>query len=193
MVIDHQLKKSDFFIPNWPIDVLVLGTFNPAGGEDVDYFYGRSRNRFWPAVFECFQIDTGKMINLDQKLDLMEKNHFGCMDIIKSISLNDKEFASKINGVEYKDANVFSGVRDKKLTRDYNWEAIKNVVSKNNTKTILHTWGKRYSPLEFRNHLVDFNDWCQSNDIKFIFNCPSTSSHGGKSIKVLAKFYRKYL
>ena len=193
MVIEHQLKESNLFVPDWPIDVLVLGTFNPTGGQNVDYFYSRSRNRFWPAIFECFEIEKCKEISLDQKLDLMRKHHFGCMDIIKSIKINEKEFAPKIMGEEYRDANVFSGVRGKKLVREYNWEVIKNVISKNNTKTIIHTWGKRCGPLEFRNHLTDFIDWCQAHRIKFIPNCPSPSAHGGKSTKELAEFYRKYL
>lgn len=89
MVVKHQLIKSEYFIPNWPIKTLVLGTFNPTGGQEVDYFYGRNRNRFWPAVFMCFNLNYDTPIELKQKLDLMEEHHFGCMDIIKSVKVND--------------------------------------------------------------------------------------------------------
>jgi len=40
MKINHQLLEKDFFIPNWDCKTIVLGTFNPEGGEPVNYFYG---------------------------------------------------------------------------------------------------------------------------------------------------------
>ncbi len=41
--ISHQLANEKFFIPDWPLKHLFLGTFNPSGGETVSYFYGRKK------------------------------------------------------------------------------------------------------------------------------------------------------
>ncbi len=39
--ICHQLYSETYYVPNWPIKHLFLGTFNPEGGEKVPYYYGR--------------------------------------------------------------------------------------------------------------------------------------------------------
>lgn len=193
MIVEHQLISSKIFVPDWPIKTLILGTFNPEGNKKVDYFYGRRRNRFWPAIYECFGIDFNKTNKLNQKFRIMEENQFGCMDIIRSVEINDQEFLPKITGDGYSDSNLFSGVRDRKLIREYNWEAIKQIAKKNKVETILHTWGNRCSPLEFRKKIIEFREWCLDNDIKFVVDCPSPSAHGGQSIKELARFYKKHL
>ena len=55
MITNHQFKKKEFYLPNWEVEYLFIGTFNPSGGEKVPYYYGRKKNRFWellPAVQE---------------------------------------------------------------------------------------------------------------------------------------------
>jgi hypothetical protein len=44
---NHQFLNSKFFFPNWKIQTLVLGTFNPSCGDETDYFYGRCQNTFY--------------------------------------------------------------------------------------------------------------------------------------------------
>jgi hypothetical protein len=47
ITIYHQLCKEEFYIPNWEIKYLFLGTFNPDGGQKVNYYYGRNSNQTW--------------------------------------------------------------------------------------------------------------------------------------------------
>ena len=35
--INHQFLNSKFFFPNWKIQTLVLGTFNPSCGEETGF------------------------------------------------------------------------------------------------------------------------------------------------------------
>lgn len=55
--INHQFLNGEFFIPNWEISHLFLGTFNPDGGDKVNYFYGRKKNQTWRLLSEIFEDD----------------------------------------------------------------------------------------------------------------------------------------
>lgn len=90
MVINHQFLNQEFFLPNWKIETLVLGTFNPECGEITDYFYGRNRNRFWRVIESITNNENYYFLNnLNRKKTVMEKYRFGCTDIIKSMKINE--------------------------------------------------------------------------------------------------------
>mgnify|MGYP006206611889 CR=1 FL=1 len=78
--INHQFLESDFFIPNWECETLILGSFNPGCGERTDYFYGRPRNRFWRAMELCAGLENRYFQdNFNRKVSfLTEKKNWMC-------------------------------------------------------------------------------------------------------------------
>ncbi len=52
--IQHQLITNQHYIPTWKINYLLVGTFNPNGGEQVNYYYGRKTNMTWKLVSSIF-------------------------------------------------------------------------------------------------------------------------------------------
>lgn len=191
--IEHQFLKSEVFLPNWEIDTLVLGTFNPICGEKTDYFYGRCRNNFWRTLEEIHDLDYMWFHNVyGRKLDFMKINKFGCTDIIESILVqkyvNKKEFC----GSGYSDKVIFT---KKKCRVKYNFDEIKSFLINNKVTKVIHTWGKRNNPVEFRNHLSDFKTYCSKNYIEFIEECPSPSGRlrGKEHKEELIRFYKLHL
>ena len=133
--IKHQLLDSSFFIPNWPVKYLFLGTFNPKGGETVPYFYGRNRNQAWKLLSEIFQTE----LNPNSKVffDKLEKLGIACMDMIQVVELDEtlKEF---VIGKGYSDSKIINN----SVKRIYNSENIIDVIKKNPGIKVYSTWGK---------------------------------------------------
>ena len=191
--IDHQFLGSKFFLPNWKIQTLVLGTFNPSCGEETDYFYGRCQNNFWRTIEEISNLDyRWFQNNFERKLKFMKENEFGCTDIIKTLVISDLVEQKDICGSGYSDQFLFTA---KKCTLTYNFQEIKLFIKEHNVSRILHTWGKRETPALFKNHIDDFKVFCEQNNVLFFDECPSPSGRlRGKEHKInLAAFYKSHL
>lgn len=188
--INHQFLNSNFFFPNWKIQTLVLGTFNPSCGEETDYFYGRCQNNFWRTIEEISNHDyRWFQNNFERKLKFMKENGFGCADIIKSIVLSDRVEKKDICGSGYSDQILFTG---KKCTLTYHFQEIKSFIKEKNVSKIIHTWGKREKPILFKKHIDDLKLFCEQNNALYIDECPSPSGRlrGKEHKKQLAEFYR---
>lgn len=171
--IEHQFLNSSFFLPNWEVETLVLGTFNPDCCEKTDYFYGRRRNNFWRTLEEIHNLDHMWFQNdFERKLEFMKTNKFGCTDIIKSILINDNVSKNEFCGSGYSDQILFT---QKKCKLKYNFDEIKSFIVSNNVRKVIHTWGNRNSPVKLRNHISDSKTYCSKNSIEFIEDCPSPS------------------
>lgn len=192
MEVKHQFLDMVFFTPNWKADILVLGTFNPSCGEQVDYFYGRNRNKFWKAISLAFKISNDSLTTLEGKLSFLKKHDIACMDMIQKVIVNDStKINDLING--YSDQKLFGGTRDKSLERVYNTQNIKSYLEKFNPKKIIYTWGKRNNPVEFRNEISEIKNFCKKKNIKFIDDCPSPSSRSRSTKESISRFYSKHL
>lgn len=190
MKINHQLLDQEFFLPNWKIETLVLGTFNPECGEITDYFYGRIRNRFWRAL-EAITLNENYYFhnNLSRKKKVMEKHKFGCTDIIKSIKINEN-YRNKVCGNGYSDSALFT-LRE--VIATYQFEEIKNYLINNKIKKVINTWGMRNNPNIFKNQVNDLEIFCNEHEIIFIRNCPSPSPRSGNNFNILLNFYREHI
>lgn len=188
--MNHQLLQSEIFFPDWPIKTLVLGTFNPDCGEKVDYFYGRCRNNFWRAIEHIEELDYRSLFNnLNGKIQIMEKYHFGCTDIISSIEFNPN-IRNKICGEGYSDSVLFT----KKFVKiHYQFDQIIDFIAQQKVKKVIHTWGTRKNPREFKILVQNFNDFCNRNHVEFIADCPSPSPRSRNNINTLIEFYREHL
>lgn len=192
MEVKHQFLDKAFFTPNWKADILVLGTFNPSCGEQVDYFYGRNRNKFWKAIGLTFKSSDNSLTTLEGKLTFLNQHRFACMDIIQKLIVNDPiKINDLING--YSDQKLFGGIRDKSLERVYNTQNIKNYLEKFEPKKVLHTWGKRNNPVEFRNEISEIKQFCKEKSIQFIDDCPSPSNRSRSNVESIIRFYTKHL
>ena len=141
--IQHQLTTNQHFIPSWDINYLVVGTFNPSGGEQVNYYYGRKTNMTWKLISAIF----GEEINPNNSnfIVLLKKHKIGCIDLISSVTCDEAKIP-QIIGNGYSDSKIIN----KKVQREYN-TAIINQLSKSNTNLkIFTTWGKGSNLKEWR-------------------------------------------
>ena len=190
MIINHQFLNQKFFFPHWKIETLVLGTFNPECAEITDYFYGRSRNRFWKAIENLTDNEHNFFLNnFNRKKSFMEKYKFGCTDLIKSININEN-YKQKICGKGYTDSALFTL---RHVTSTYQFEEIKEYLISKQVKKVINTWGKRNNPNLLANQIDDLENFCNENKIDFIRNCPSPSPRARNDIDFLKAFYKKHI
>ncbi|MBQ4915287.1 hypothetical protein J8L85_12615 [Maribacter sp. MMG018] len=135
-IVNHQLLSKDFFIPKWEIKHLFLGTFNPEGGEEVNYFYGRNRNQTWKLLSEIFK-DEFNPKEFDQFLTKLKKHKIACMDMIKSVKVINEDI-SLITGKGYSDSKIINNT----IEREHNTTNIIEVIKKNPGVRLYSTWGK---------------------------------------------------
>ena len=162
-LIKHQLSNKEFYLtPNWKINHLFIGTFNPEGGENVNYFYGRSRNKTWELISEIFKTELNPT-NLDF-FDKIKDLGIACVDMIASIKKSDNSMFSTIEdadifGKGYTDSILFK----KKYSLEFNTEQINELISKNSNIKAYSTWGNgpshknwktEISKIKFTNNLV---------------------------------------
>lgn len=79
----------DSLIPDWEIEYLFVGTFNPEwnynNAQQADYFYGRSRNNFWCILPRVFGGESLKRVELNIKLEYIIKKKIGITDLVINI------------------------------------------------------------------------------------------------------------
>ena len=141
--IIHQLAKNQNYIPLWDIKYLLVGTFNPAGGEQVNYYYGRKTNMTWKLISTIF----GEEINPNNPnfIQLLIKHKIGCIDLISSITCDEAKIP-QIIGNGYSDSKIIN----KKVTREYNTAIINQLFKSNPNLKIFTTWGKGSNLKEWR-------------------------------------------
>jgi hypothetical protein len=135
MQINHQLINENFFIPNWEVKYLLLGTFNPEGGDPVAYFYGRNRNKTWELLSDIFNVELHP--NNDNFFELVQSLGIACMDMIKSVDADSTDY-QYIVGKGYSDTKIINN----QVLRVYNSEEIINVIYANPNIKVFSTWGK---------------------------------------------------
>jgi hypothetical protein len=142
--IQHQLSSTNqHYIPTWEINYLLVGTFNPSGGEHVNYYYGRKTNMTW----KLFSTIFGEEINPNNSnfIKLLKKHKIGCVDLITSVTC-DESFRPYIIGKSYKDSKIIN----KKVEREYNTAIINQLSKTNPNLKIFSTWGKGPNLKEWR-------------------------------------------
>lgn len=145
--IEHQFSNKDFYIPNWNIKHLFIGTFNPQGGEEVKYYYGRSKNRTWELLSQIFKE------NLDPNnvnfFNRIEERCIACMDLIHAVNAPNNKI-THIIGKGYADSKIINNT----VQRQYNIENIENVIIQNPGVKIYSTWGKGSELKNWRREVI---------------------------------------
>ena len=142
--INHQLKETDYYIPNWDIKHLFVGTFNPEGGERVEYYYGRPKNQTWKLISEIFS-DKFDPTSKDF-FKLLKKHKIGCVDMIDKV-IASEEMIDSIIGEGYQDSKIINT----SVIRIYNTDKIIDIINKNTGIKVYSTWGKGSDLKEWRN------------------------------------------
>ncbi len=135
MLINHQLINANFFVPNWNVKYLLLGTFNPEGGDPVSYFYGRNRNRTWELLSDIFNVDLHP--NNYNFFELIQNFGIACMDMIQQVDVEDNQ-VDYVIGKGYSDSKIING----HVLRVYNTQNITNIINANPNIKVFSTWGK---------------------------------------------------
>ncbi len=131
--IKHQLQNE--CIPNWDIKHLFIGTFNPEGGDKVNYYYGREKNQTWRILSHIF----GDNFNPNEKLffNLLKKHKIACVDMINMVSV-PKDRIKDVKGKGYKDSQIINS----SVIRVYNTQTILEIINKNKGVKKYTTFGK---------------------------------------------------
>lgn len=143
LTIQHQLKNEEFYFPYWEIDHLLIGTFNPHLGEEVKYYYGRSKNQTWKLLSNIFDIPLCP--ESKTFFPLLKKHKIGCVDMIDQITIPDSR-KQKVTGHGYMDSEIIN----RSVLRKYNTQAIIDIINNNQHVKVYSTWGKGPSLREWR-------------------------------------------
>ncbi|WP_417607975.1 hypothetical protein [Owenweeksia hongkongensis] len=146
--VKHQLATKEYYIPDWPVKHLFLGTFNPEGGEKVNYYYGRARNKFWPLLRELTEAKF--QLNNTQEFFAELKHHgIACMDMIDTVNVPEERLG-KVLGKGYSDATIINGYTE----REYNTKAIQKLIGSNPGIKVYSTWGKGQQLMEWKGEIA---------------------------------------
>ena len=146
-IIKHQLNNKEFYFPNWKVKYLLIGTFNPSGGEGVGYYYGRKKNQTWKLISEIFNESFDP--NNESFFDLLRKHEIACVDMIDQVHVSDDRYA-KIIGEGYKDSEIINC----SVIREYNTDRIKELIKANSGINLYTTWGKGSNLKEWREEVL---------------------------------------
>ena len=149
MKINHQLLENECFIPNWKINFLFLGTFNPDGGEKVRYYYGRKKNQTWPTLAKIF--NDKRLLHESNDFDFfssLKENGIACMDLIKKVECNEID-RGNILGKGYSDSRIINN----RIKREYLIDEILEVIKSNKNCVVFSTWGNGSSLRDWVKHV----------------------------------------
>jgi hypothetical protein len=111
-IFKHRNDEFDLF-PNWPIDYLFIGTFNPEwdnpNGNNADYFYARSKY-FWQTLSIFFTGMPTAPVTLQEKVSFAQEHRIGFTDIVKGVlnaDYNNPEHRRRIFSFKDSDLELF--------------------------------------------------------------------------------------
>ncbi len=153
-LVEHQLINTEIFIPKWPLRHLFIGTFNPAGGKKVNYYYGREKNQTWNILSEVF---NNKLHPADSNfIENIQKLGIGCVDLIKSINF-DESLTDYILGKGYMDSKIINC----RVVRNYNTNTILELIENNPGVKLYSTWGKGAKLKDWNNEVDKLGEICK--------------------------------
>jgi len=137
MACSHRFLNE--LIPDWEIEYLFVGTFNPEwdspNGNNANYFYGRSTNDFWyilPQVFGGKNL-MDKRFQKETLKDYLKNKKIGLTDIVERIDNVDFNIAQ-----HKKDVFSFQDKEIEKYKIVFNDEII-NLINRNTLRGIFFT------------------------------------------------------
>lgn len=124
MPCPHRFQNDLY--PNWEIDYLFVGTFNPAwdrpNGNNADWFYGRYTNDFWYIMPQVFGFDNMMHLRNDREalVTWCRANRVGITDLFQCIedaNAQNPQHLNLINGVLDDALEEFENITRTNITR----------------------------------------------------------------------------
>lgn len=174
----NHLPGVDGLLPNWPVDTLIIGTFNPenawAPNNDAEYFYGRPRNYFWRILPRFAGEPSIHRLDVHSQIDFLQRKKIAVTDLlieIEGADINNLEHIQLINGFLDDDVNNFAPLR-------WNTQRIIHYLTVNDVKAVYFT--KLGGNGVFEPQMVIIEDFCHENGISVKrLHTPSGQGLGG--------------
>lgn len=195
-IIQHQFLNQDWFIPNWECHTLIIGSFNPECGEQVDFFYGRTRNKFWRSVAMLLNLQPNHFFqgNAEERLAIkircLQSLGWGCVDFIRKIDVQE-HFVPSVCGQGYTDSNLFNVGN---VIRTYNTEQILMRLKKSEVKHVIIALGALQAPVEYNIQKQNFIQACQEIGVTVHDDFISFSGRShAMNVEQLADYLRPFM
>lgn len=109
-------KVEHIFLPvfNQESEILILGTFPSVKSRENQFYYGHPQNRFWKVIAKL--TESRLPITVEEKKEMLLKNHIAVWDVIKSCSIIGSSDSS-IKDVVVNDFSVI--LRDTNIRKIY--------------------------------------------------------------------------
>ncbi|MBC6491541.1 hypothetical protein ACFSQD_12735 [Flavihumibacter stibioxidans] len=112
---EQHLPGEKGLLPAWPIQTLIIGTFNPekawAEKNTARYFYGRERNLLWNVLPEFAGEPPVPKSSVEEQIALLKRHQIGLTDLlirIEDADLGNAEHRRRIATFLDKDLEQFS-------------------------------------------------------------------------------------
>lgn len=181
MPCKHRFYKE--LIPEWKIEHLFVGTFNPEWNENnavqADYFYGRKRNNFWSIIAIVFGNEDLKHKSKAEKLFFLKNKKIGLTDLILNVkNANSSSEVDIINLTKKFSDNVLNTYE-----LEFNTNSIIEIIKKN--KSIKGVYLTRSTLNGINQVAIEWNkiaEFCKSNNINYqLLRTPA--NYGGGSVQ----------
>lgn len=138
----HRFINENHLIPDWEIEYLFIGTFNPEWNREdhnnANYFYGRYTNDFWYIMPQVFYKESlmDKKYREDKLIlkSFLKENKIGITDLILKI-----ENVNEYNMTHNKDILGFKDNDIEKYEIVFNTNNILKLIERNNLKGVYFT------------------------------------------------------
>jgi len=166
MPCEHRFSNQ--LIPDWELEYLFVGTFNPSwnynNAVQADYFYGRIRNNFWCILPKVFGGESLKREVLNIKLEYIIKKKIGITDLVINIQDASRENIDDRN-------KLTKGFSDNVLNRyilEFNTTNILKLIEHNKStlKGVFLTRSTLNGIGQIAKHWQKIEDFCIMNNIK---------------------------
>ena len=190
MPCEHRFLNE--LIPNWELEYLFIGTFNPAWNNNnavqADYFYGRIRNNFWCILPKVFGDENLKNQNKEVKLNYIKSKKIGITDLITKVINADSENPIDINNLTIK----FSDTILNKYKLEFNTLKIKELIlkNKNTLKGVYLTRSTLNGIDQIAKNWNEIESFCEKNDIKTA-KLKTPANYGGGCILKSIDWFEK--
>lgn len=181
MPCKHRFYKE--LIPEWEIEHLFVGTFNPEWNENnavqADYFYGRKRNNFWSIIAIVFGNVDLKYKSKAEKLFFLKNKRIGLTDLILNVkNANSSSEVDIINLTKKFSDNILNTYE-----LEFNTNSIIEIIKKN--KSIKGVYLTRSTLNGINKVAIEWNkiaEFCKSKNINYqLLRTPA--NYGGGSVK----------
>ena len=178
MSCEHRFLNE--LIPDWEIEHLFIGTFNPSWNKNnsiqSNYFYGRIRNNFWCILPQVFGGNNLKNEKLETKYDYINLKKIGITDLITKVVNAEIENPEDVLKLTTK----FSDQVLNSYQLEFNTSNIKELIlrHKKTLKGVYLTRSTLSGISQIANNWNEIENFCKQNSI-YTAKLKTPANYGG--------------